>query len=172
MAFEVINTSEVDVGDPVTRSLLLKIKNSLDDLQSRTTAVEASGGRVDVFSDFVVYNSASFSSLNGLLLFRASADFTLTEARIAIFEAGTFSGFLEIDVKKSPDLDPSNFVTVFNTKPIIDYSTAVDWMESDPGDYDNAEKDIVAGEYLRLDITQVPTGNVLPMFMVIIYGEV
>lgn len=171
MPFQVINASEIEVGDPVTAQLLGKVKNSFDDHETRIGNVEAASGTVVVF-DEVVYNASEFTTLTGLLIFRASFDFTLTEAKLAIFEKGSYTGFLEVDIQKGASLDPMDFATVFTAKPVINYSTISDYGEGVSGSYDVAEKDILAGEYLRLDITEVPVGGPVPTFVLIFYGEV
>jgi hypothetical protein len=171
MPFELINSSEIEVGDPVTAALLSKVKNSLDNLNTRTTAIESAARKVEVF-EAVIYNATKFSPLNGLLFYQASFDFTLTNAVIGIWEAGVLTGFLEVDVKKNTSRNPAGFTTVFTAEPIIDFSTAVDYQDSAQGTFDNAAKNIVAGDWLRLDITQAPTNGPIPMFAVIIFGEV
>jgi len=171
MAFTIINLSEIEVGDPVTASLMAKVKGNDDDHEARIVALEGNDKRVDVFND-QWFNPNVFSTLTGLEMWRASQDFTLTEGIAGIFLKGSLAGTFEIDIKKSPDRDPSNFVTVFTTKPSITFASASDYDDSVNGVYDNTAKNVTAGDYLRLDITQMPTGGALTKFYIHVYGEV
>lgn len=174
MAFTTIPDSIIQVGKSITRTLFKTyVKDSLDDLNTRLLDVEAAAGKIIVF-DEIVLNAASLTdggTVTGLDLFRAPNDFTLLDAKVFIFETGTLTGNLELDVKKASSSDFTSAVSVFTTKPKIDYSTANDYDESSNAVFDNTEKDILAGEYLRLDVSELPTGNI-GKFGVYLIGEV
>lgn len=169
MAFQVININEIEVGDPIKAELFNKIKNSLDDLDSRTTNVEAGVGKVIVF-DYLVGNANTAATITGIVDFEAYSDFTLTYAAVQIYEKGSLTGNLEIDVKLSTtDLDDGSFNSVFSTLPSIDYSTASDYDKSTNAVFSTTT--ISTGDYLRLDITELPSNGAIGKFRVLVYGE-
>jgi len=171
MAFIAINTNLLDVGDPIKKEILDLVKDNFDDHESRIVQVESVISKIDVFND-VVYNASVFSTALGIIFFQASNAFTLTEAKITIFEKGSLTGFLEVDIKKNTSLNPAGFASVMTTRPLIDYSTAASYDDSTNAVFDNSAKNILPGDWLRLDITQAPTGGVIPKFNIQVFGEV
>lgn len=169
MAFTPINNAEIAVGNAVKKELFEKVKDNFDDHESRISALSLGAAPVVVFH-FDVVNASSASTLTGLCHYEAIAAFTLTTVKVQIFETGSIvSGILEIDVKKSTtDLDDANFSSVLTTLPSIDFSTAVDY-DSDLGVLDGVAQSVGAGDYLRLDVTSLPS---LPLgkFRVLVYG--
>lgn len=171
MAFQVIDPNEIDVGDPIKKELFDKIKNSLDDHEGRIDELETGARKVGVFK-FPVLNAASANSFTGIAYYRADENFTLTSGSIIIFEKGSLAGSLEIDLRKSvTNLDDISFTSVFTTRPKITMSTAVDYEESSNQVFDNTKIQINEGDYLRLDVTQLPTNGVIGKFIVNVYGE-
>ena len=170
MAFNSLNINGLDIGDPIKRSIMTTIKDDLDDLDSRTSNLETISQKVVVFN-FPIINTIQSSTLTGLTLFRSSLNFTLTEAKIVVYDINGNSGTLEIDVKKliSPVLD--TYSTVFTTKPSITFPTTSNYQESSNAVFDNSLKNIIVGDYLRLDITSLPSGILAKMHVVIV-GEV
>lgn len=171
MAFEVINTSEIDVGDALKKELFDKVKNSLDNLDERTTAVEEGAAKVDIFR-YMVLNATSANSMTGMDYYVATQSFTITNATIQIFEKGSLTGALEIDIKKSTtDLDSPSFSTVFTTKPKITYAGAANYDISSNQIFNSGSVAVVSGDILRFDITELPSSGVLGKFILNVYGE-
>jgi hypothetical protein len=171
MAFTVINANEVEVGDPVTASLGTKIKDNFDDHEARILAVEALQNKVIVFMD-TFYNAAQFTDVDDLIRYNATFDFTLTEAKIYIFTKGSLTGTLELDVKKNSSLNPAGFSSVFTTKPSIDYSTISNYGSSTNQVLDATAKNISAGDWLKVDITEMPGGGIVGKYVFVVYGEI
>lgn len=172
MPFSVIDSNSIKVGDAIKAELFTKIKDNFDDHESRINALSVSAGKVTVFK-YLMLNGSNFPTATGLDYFQAIEDFTLTSAVIRIFEKGSLTGAVEIDVKKSvTNMDNSSFSTVFTTKPKIDYSSASDYGFSINQAFNSGQIDIKAGDILRLDITETPSNGVLPKMQLIIYGEV
>lgn len=170
MPFQVINSSEIDVGDALKKELFDKVKNSLDDLNTRLGSVESGGSKIEVFR-YTIMNAASSSTMTGLDYFIANSAFNLTNATVQIFEKGTLTGTLEIDVKKSTtNLNGPSFTTVFSTKPSVNLTTAADYAVSTNQVFNTATTAIAVGNILRLDITQLPTGTI-GKFIVSVFGE-
>lgn len=171
MAFEVIDPNEIDVGDPLKKELFDKIKNSLDNHEDRIDELETGARKVDVFK-FPILNGSAANSFTGITYYVADENFTLTSATITIFEKGVLTGSIEIDVRKSvTDLNGTSFTSVFTTRPKITMASASDYETSSNQVFDNAQISISEGDFIRLDITELPTNGVLGKFIVNVYGE-
>ena len=168
--FTAINTNEIDIGDPLKKELFDKIKDNFDDHESRISQQETIAQKVVVF-DFPFLNAVNASSLTGLTLWRSPFNFTLTEARIVVYDINGNSGTLEMDVKKliSPSLN--TFSSVFTTKPSVAFPTTSNYEQSTNAVFDNTLKDIIIGDYLRLDFTSLPNG-ILTKCHIYLIGEV
>jgi hypothetical protein len=174
MAFTTIATSALDVGDPVTKELLDLVKSNEDDLDTRMTAVEGSTGKVVIFNE-VVINAATLTAggtVTGLDLYRAESAFNLTEAKVYIFEKGSLTGNLEIDIQLSASADFTSSNSVFTTKPKIVYASASSYDESANTVFNGTYQSITAGQYLRLDISELPAGGNIARIGIYFIGEI
>ncbi len=169
MAFVTLDPNLLDVGDPVKKEIFDTIKSNEDDLDSRLTTQENGAGKIIVYNDLVL-NAASAASFTGLDMFRASSAFTLIDAKVVIFETGSLTGTLEIDIKKNSSLNPAGFTTVFTTKPSINLGTASDYDESTNAVFDSGQISVSDNDYLRFDVTSLPT-PVIGKFFIIVEGE-
>lgn len=169
MAFQVINSSEIEVGDPLKKELFNKIKNSFDDHETRLNGVEASAKKIGLFKG-TIRNAASFSSATGLILLPITDEFTVTECYLQIFEKGTLTGSLEIDVKKAATLN-GTYTSIFTTKPKITLSGVSDYAKSTNQIFNPAQIGVLPNNFLRVDITSFPSGGVLGKFILVLYGE-
>jgi len=171
MAFTSIPDSIIQVGKAITRTLWKTyVKDSLDDLNTRTLGLESTAGKIFVY-DEIVKNTSSMSSYAGLDIWRAPAGFSLTDAKIYIFTVGALTGTLEMDIKKSSSPDFTAAVSVFTTKPSIDFSTASDYDVSTNAVFDSTNKIISTGDYLKLDMTSMPSNGIVGQFGVYLIGE-
>lgn len=171
MPFVTIDPLTIEVGDPLKKELFDTIKDDLDDLDSRATSVEASAKKVELFK-YVLLNGSGFTTATGLDYYQAIESFTITSAAIRIFEKGSLTGSIEVDVKKSTtNMDNASFTTIFTTKPKITYASASDYDTSTNQVFNNSLINIVADDILRLDIITAPTNGVLSKLQLIIYGE-
>jgi hypothetical protein len=169
MAFITIPTSWYDVGKALKQQLFSRFNNNLEYLNDRVDSLALGASSVIVFND-VVLNASTATTLTGLTYFYAPAGFTVTTVQVEIFEKGDItSGTLSIDIKKGATLG-STFTTILTSQASIDFATAVDYA-TDTGVLDAAEQDVAQGEYLRLDVTSLPT---IPLgkFRVLVYGSV
>lgn len=162
--------STINVGDPVTATDYNILVNDVIDHESRIAAVEAFAQRV-VFFDDVVWNATAASTLTGIAFVRVPVNCLLTEAKVAIYEKGVLTGTLEIDVHKQASLDMTGSVSVFTTRPSLAMASASNYDESTNAVF-GAAATLTAGQYLRLDITSLPTNGVMGRFYVTISGEV
>lgn len=171
MAFSAISSAVIAVGSAIKAELWTKVKNNFDDLNSRINLVEASSSKVPVIK-FMALNGSEFSTGTGLFYWESNDTLTITSAYVQIFEKGTLTGVFEIDVKKSTtDLNSTSFTSIFTTKPSITFASALDYAKSTNQVFDATKTSIVPGNYLRLDITQMPTTSVMSKFLITVYGE-
>lgn len=170
MAFTSISSTVREVGKSITKSLIDLISTNLDDLNSRVASVEGSANKIVIYSE-VVINAASASTITGLDVFRVQASYDLTDAKVAIFEKGSLTGNLEIDIKKSSSSDFTSAVSVFTTKPKIDYSTASSYDESNNTIFDNTNKTVSEGDYLKIDVSELPANGNISSFVIYLIGE-
>jgi len=171
MAFSTIASAVIAVGSAIKAELWNKVKNNFDDHETRLNLIETNANKVYVF-DHLFLNASSFSTATGVNYFEAKTNFTLTSATIRIFEKGSLAGNFEVDIKKSTtNLDGTSFSTIFTTKPKIDFSVVSDYGVSTNQVFDALQIDIEAGDFLRFDITQIPTSGVMSKFLLSVYGE-
>jgi hypothetical protein len=172
MPFTTIDTNSIDVGDPLKKELFDRIKDNFDDHESRISGIENQNAKVIVW-DIDVLNSSSAATFTGLAYSEAIFDFNLIGCEIRIFEKGSLTGALEIDVKKSiTGLDSTDFATIFTTKPKITLASASDYGRSTNQVFDNNQISISQGDTLRLDVTELPGSGIIGKFRVLLYGEV
>lgn len=171
MAFVTIPSNAIDVGDPITKDLWDKVKNNLDDLDTRTQATEASQNTILIF-DNLVLNAQSSSTATGLAYYRVPFDINVTEALVQIFEKGSLTGELEIDFKRNSTPDNTGMTSIFTTKPKITYASAADYDDSTNQVIDQTQATIPEGHYIRFDVTEFPTGGVIGKFQILLKAEV
>lgn len=171
MAFTTINSSSIEVGDALKKELFDLIKSNEDDLDTRVTALSVGAKKVELFK-YVLLNGSSFSTATGLDYYQAIESFTITNAEIRIFEKGSLTGSIEIDVKKSTtNMDNASFTTIFTTKPKLILASVSDYDTSTNQVFNSGQISMTAGDILRLDITIAPTNGPLPKLQIIVYGE-
>lgn len=169
MAFNVLDPTLIEVGKPTKKEIFENFKDNQDDLDSRLGTQEQGAGKIVVYNDLVI-NSTSSLTLTGLDVFRAQSDFTLIDAKVGIFEVGSLTGILEMDIKRNSSLDPVGFSSVFTTEPSVDFGTASDYDESSNAVFDAGQISVTEGTYLRLDITSLPS-PIISKFYVFVIGE-
>lgn len=170
MAYEEILASEIEVGKAVKKELWRKTRNSLIDHEQRIAALSLGAAPVEVFN-LDIANASSSASLTGVVNYKAITNFTVNLVEVQIFEKGGItSGFLTIDVKKNTSLDDLGMTSILTTLPSINFSLFPDYSSS-AGILNPALQTVVAGEFLRLDITSLPI-TPLGRFRVVVYGVI
>lgn len=170
MAFISIPSALIQVGKPLIKLLFDYIKDDLDDLDSRVGLVEGSAFKKEVY-DHVLRSRGNSATLTGFNVTRMDSAFDLTDAKVIIGDiTGSFTGTLEFDIRKSSTRDFTTSVSVFTTKPSIDMTTAVDYQESVNAVFDTNNNSVVEGDWLRLDISSMPSPR-LNCFNVYLIGE-
>ena len=154
------------VGDPITADDWALIKSNFDDHETRIAAGDVPV--VTVFNGKVFLNTLD-PDLTGKDYFTVIQNITITSCYIQIFTKGTSTGALEIDLLKAPSLGGS-YTSIFTTKPSLTMASASNYDKSTNQVFDTNAA-CVAGEVIRLDLTQVPATSVLTQFLIICYGE-
>lgn len=161
MAFEVIDLTDLDVGKPTKRSIWVKTKNSLDDLNSRTGSLETGASKVELFVSEIVglQQYITGGALERIMFFRASRDLRITNAQIYILASSTgtlpTSGTLEFDIRVGNT--PATLATVFNVKPTV--TTFAEGDTNGAVDFIVGGEDILQGQWIALDITNLQQGQ-------------
>lgn len=162
--------SEYSVGKAVKKELWRKVADNFTNHEDRIAALSLGAAPVEIFN-FDILNASSAGSLTGLIHHEAIGAVTITKVAVRIFEKGIVtSGTLEIDIKKGTSLDDLSMSSIMTTKPIINFATASNFDEN-IGVIDPLEQSVAPGEFLRLDITSLPT---IPLgkFRVLVYGVI
>lgn len=171
MAFVTIPSGSIDVGDPITKDLWDKVKDNFDDHEARLNSVSSAQNRIIVF-DTCYINGVSATTLTGLDDFTATTDMTFVACHVQIYEKGSLTGALEIDIKVNSTPDNTGMTSIFSTKPKITYSGASDYDKSTNQVFDVVNNAADSGDNIRLDITELPGGGTIGKFRVVLVAEV
>lgn len=174
MAFSSVSASLYAVGKAITNGLFSTLKTNQDDLNTRLASVEATASK-RIFWSTPVLGAANFSTATGIEIIRVDAAIDITSALISIYDDTTAvtSGTLEIDIVKATGAgdggDFSSSVSIFTTKPSINFATASDYDESTNQVINASNATLVEGDYIRLDVTSKPSD--LGKFFIYCIGE-
>lgn len=168
MAYENISDSEIEVGKPTKEEIFRKIKGNLDHLKSVIDNVSGGSGKVEIFN-LDVYGGVPSGSLTGLLYHEIIQDCRITNVQIQIFEKGIITtGNLQIDIKKNTTPDNVGMNSILDILPTVDFATATDYQKAN-GTLNSTNQNVVIGDILRLDITQIPAN--LGKFRILVFAE-
>ncbi len=170
MAFATLNNVLIEVGKAIKKEIFQTLKDNQDDLQARLSIIEAGTSKVVIFN-FPVFNAASASKFTGLTYWRVPFDFSLLDAKIGIYTKGALVGTLEMDIQKGATRDPAGMSSVFTTLPSLVMAAAADYEDSANAVLDAGQQDLSTGDFLRFDITQLPT-PVIGAFQIFLIGEI
>lgn len=170
MAFVTIPSASIDVGDPITKDLFDKVKDNFDDHEMRIGSLESSQARIELINAVFV-NAVSASSFTGIFDLNAPQALTITDCYVQIYEKGSLTGSLEIDVKVNSTPDDVGMTSIFTTLPKITYSGASDYAKSTNQVFNTLNTTLAEGDNIRLDITQLPASGVIGKFRVVLYAE-
>jgi len=169
MAFNSLSSLLIEVGKPIVKSIFTTLKSNQDDINARVLTVEAATNKI-VFFDGIIYATASIASGTGLIFHKVESNITLTDCKISLFDfTGVSSGTIEVDVQKSSSTDFASSVSVFTTKPSMDLSVVPNYSESSNTVFSGTNKILTQGDFIRIDISSLPTG--LGKFNLFLIGE-
>lgn len=98
MAFETLTTAQIQAGKPTAQELFRKLKNSLDDHESRLITVESAVNQLPPISFDIVGTLNSPTTMDGVLHYRVNRALNLLAVRLFVVTAGT-AGTLTVDVE-------------------------------------------------------------------------
>lgn len=162
MAFDPIDAADIEVGKAVKKKLFQTTKDNFDDHETRITALSQGAAKVEVFigeMNNLQQYSPNTSTISRVALFRASRDFTITNAQIYVLHGGPAqdvaptAGTLEIDIKAGSSLAALN--TIFTVKPAVTTFNEEDTNGSVSFIVDGEK--VSQGDWLQLDITSLQT---------------
>jgi len=164
MAFVSLTAASVAAGEPVTTGFGDLVRTDLDDLDSRTTAIEAQGSTL-IPTEFEVRGQASAGDEVDIFIFPFDA--TITAARIFLIQSGS-SGTLTVDLELSTN-GGGSFSSIFSTLPSA-VSGDGNYFRSINQVFLSSPSEADTGDFLRLNIDSVITG--CEFFKVLIEIEV
>lgn len=157
MAFSSLSSALINVGKPIIKSIFTTLKNNQDDLNTRLLTVEASTNKIVIF-DGVITNATTYATATGLLFHRIQSAIDITDVKVGVFDfTGISSGTLSVDIQKASSLDFSASVSILTTQPSLNLATASNYDESTNAVL-NVNKSCSEGDWLRIDISSLPTG--------------
>jgi hypothetical protein len=125
------------------------------------------GGATEIFNTMVV-NSTGASTITGVIYFKAPSALTINTIVLQIFEKGSAtSGSLTIDIKKNTVPDSVGMTSVFSVLPTLNFAVVNNYA-TDNGTLNPANSGLSAGDWLRLDVTSIPSS--LGKFHIIAYA--
>lgn len=150
MAFNSINSNEIDTGKPVSNSTQSKIKNNFDNLNNRVTSLE--GGSSTVYPPLILNVNGDYTSMagaKGVLTTTLNFNLTVTGVRLLIDKAGS-SGTTQIDIEYKRGA--GSWTSILSTKPSLSYSDGDNTISTN-GVLNSGEVNLEAGDKIRLNIT-------------------
>lgn len=156
MPFTALTSTEIASGKPNSSSVFSKLKDNFDNHESRLLVVE-SGGAVAYPPIIMRVNGyyAWKNLTNGLLKTTMNFNLTITGVRLIIDTAGS-AGTTEIDLKYKRGAGA--YTSILTTKPSVAFGAGND-ATSTNAVLDLAQVNLLAGDFLRLDLTSVQTGG-------------
>jgi hypothetical protein len=154
MAFITIPPSWLDVGDPTKKELFDRIKDDLDDLDSRVGGTEAalSNETPIQFEIQGGYWRRSVPITNAATIIRIPFNITLTSAILFLEDDGT-AGTLDVDITYKRGAGA--WTTIFSVRPSIAFGGGA--MSTTSGTLSVTNLD--AADLLKLDIITAMTDN-------------
>jgi len=168
MSFITIPSGWLTVGQAVKQRLFTRIKDNLDDLDSRITVLSSSSRYIPIINEDIKIQSNASGLLTGIIFIEIIQSCSITEASIQLFAKGmATSGTLSIDIKKNTTTNPTGFTSIFTTAPSLNLATGYDYQRQ-LGVINTSVSTLSAGDILRVDITNLPAG--LESFRITAFG--
>lgn len=152
MSYISIGSSEIESGKPVTSTTMGKVKDDLDDHESRLQIIESGVGTSYPPLTFSIKGSYSINgAVTNILKTTTNFSIQITGIRLIIDQAGS-SGTTEVDVKFSRS--GGAYTSLLITKPSVGYASGNDAISTN-GVVDPTYSTLIAGDIIRLDSTSV-----------------
>jgi hypothetical protein len=159
LSFTSLTTEQIATGEPLTNSIVTKIKDNFDILDSRITSVE--GGSNTVYPPLVFrvngyYGEPGELTIPATYYLKTTMNFnlTVTGCRLLIDAAGS-SGTTEIDLKYKRGA--GSYTSIFTTLPSVGYAAGNDSISTNAV-LDSGQVALQAGDILAMSITNAQAG--------------
>lgn len=157
MAFDAIDSDEIEVGKPIKKSLFTKVKDNFDDLDSRVTAIDQAiaGATPIILSIPGEYATLSTEARVHVVKTTISADIVITAVTLYVDVAGVV-GTTTVDVLTATP--GGSYSTALTALPSIgfgsgDDATAAGTMVDDTSFPATTGFDVDDGDIITLSIT-------------------
>lgn len=176
MAFTVIPSSWLNVGEAIKKRLFTRIKDDLDDHETRLNAVEAGINRIDIFNFEVtgyIFNYPA-AELVGVGTYKAPQNIIITEVKVIILNSASSpyssssAGSLKIDLERSTN-NGATWATVLSSQPTIGDGSYAAGAESAMVSFITNGEILLADQLLRVNVTSKKDSQ--GSFQIITYGD-
>ena len=176
MAFTVIPTEWLEVGKAIKKRLFTRIKDNLDDHETRIDGLESGANKVEIFNFEVMgfINDYAASELIQIGTYRAANDTTITEVKLILMNgssspASTADGALSIDLQKSSD-NGATWNTILSGQPVIEDGVSASGSESGLVTFILGGEDILVDDIIRVNVTSKK--DTQGSFLITVYGDI
>lgn len=155
MAFTTIPSSWLVVGEAIKQRLFTRIKDDLDDHETRINTLEAQTAKTAIFDD--VFVVSSLPTVNDIILhYTVLYPMTISDFKLKNFvAAGT--GSITIDLLKGTSLNSGSATSMLTTTATINVASGN--YQTNSAVLDATKVDLVAGDVLFIKILAFPTNT-------------
>jgi hypothetical protein len=150
--FSSISSSLIVAGEPVKQELWTKTKDNFDDHESRISSLETTSLVFKPIDFYISGHYYIYGTQSGVLFEKLTYDIEIQSTNLILLTTGS-AGNLEVDLLFKRGANP--FVSVYATKPILNNTAS----QFDINTGVLSTTTLLAGDVLRLDITQAMTNN-------------
>jgi hypothetical protein len=176
MAFLTIPDSWLTVGEAIKKRLPARIKDNLDDHESRLNAVEQGVNKVSIFNFEVIGYLSNYTAaeLIGISTYRAPQNLIITEVKIVLLNSSnttsitSSAGSLSIDLQRSTD-SGATWSSVLIALPTIGDGQYLAGAESTLVSFNTGGEILLQDELLRVSITSKKDSQ--GSFQILCYGD-
>jgi hypothetical protein len=176
MAFITIPDSWLTVGEAIKKRLFIRVKDNLDDHETRLNAVEQGVNKVTIFNFEVMGFISNYTAaeLTGISTYRAPQDLIITEVKIAILNSSSTpttsssAGSLSIDLQKSTN-GGATWASVLVSQPTIGDGHYLAGEESNLVSFNTGGEILLQDELLRVSVTSKKDSQ--GSFQILCYGD-
>lgn len=176
MAYITIPESWLTVGEAIKKRLFNRIKDNLDDHETRLDSIEAGINKTVIF-DFEVIgyiSNYSASDLIGISTYRAPQNLIITEVKILLLNSSqtptvsSSAGTLSIDLERSKD-GGATWSTVLVSRPNIGDGRYLSGEESTLVSFNTGGEILELDDLIRVNVTSKKDSQ--GSFQIVIYGD-
>lgn len=177
MAYVTIPPSWITVGEAIKKRLLTRVKDDLDDHETRINALEGGNTKIDIFNFGVsgYFTHYSTAELKGIGFYQAPSSVIITQAKITLIShslspaVSSSAGILEIDLERSVD-GGLTWASILSVRPSIGAGVSADGSSSSLVSFITGGETLAAGDRLRVNVTSLKTTQ--GSFSVSVYGDI